>query len=218
MKRVAVNSLTALSLAFFIAVVLVWARSYIAYDSIVWTRVDGPRITRDSLVSCWWRVEFQVHTAQFAGEEINTDWYIHDLYRSEAGFRWKTGPVSTGYRIRNSLVEKIGFAVGRTYSEPTRPPGKVDHVFTVELPDWLLALLTMILPIRWMRAVMCVRNRRRLGLCLHCGYNLKGSLDSCPECGTAFGRTHGRVEVQRALYHRPPHIEGSHTNQEPPNQ
>lgn len=52
---------------------------------------------------------------------------------------------------------------------------------------WLACLLFGAWPIVWsglfLRRRRLVNRRRRLGLCLHCAYDLRGSPDRCPECG-----------------------------------
>lgn len=56
-------------------------------------------------------------------------------------------------------------------------------------PIWLLLLPCLIPPALHLRRALRQRKRRRLGLCLHCGYDLRtqreGAALSCPECGTA---------------------------------
>lgn len=59
----------------------------------------------------------------------------------------------------------------------------------------------------WVPALLCIgglyfsllhgrrrRRRRKLGLCLKCGYDLRASEDRCPECGTEF-RSSGSLGV-----------------------
>lgn len=53
--------------------------------------------------------------------------------------------------------------------------------FSFSIPHGALALAASIVPLYWMR-----RQRRALGGCRSCGYNLTGNVSGvCPECGTA---------------------------------
>ena len=55
-------------------------------------------------------------------------------------------------------------------------------VVAIFVPYWCLLLL-----IGTSTAVLWERDRRLpRGYCQHCGYDLRGSKDICPECGTAF--------------------------------
>jgi hypothetical protein len=58
-------------------------------------------------------------------------------------------------------------------------------------PHWAIIVLTSLAPLAWallrLRRRQSLRRRARLGLCLHCGYDLRACRDSgrCSECGEA---------------------------------
>jgi hypothetical protein len=58
----------------------------------------------------------------------------------------------------------------------------------VRLPYWFVAGAGALLPALALRSRLRRSRRQRRGLCVHCGYDLRGSPDRCPECG-AVART-----------------------------
>ncbi len=59
--------------------------------------------------------------------------------------------------------------------------------WSIAVPLWL-PVLAFATPIAWqvISPVHRRRKRKKLGLCVKCGYDLRGSKERCPECGTEF--------------------------------
>lgn len=63
--------------------------------------------------------------------------------------------------------------------------GRGDVTRALVLPMWLVTLALLPAPVIMTTRLLRTRRRRKRGLCLRCGYDLRGSKDSarCPECG-----------------------------------
>ena len=57
----------------------------------------------------------------------------------------------------------------------------------VYVPLWLMVMATGVLPGSAVARRMRAHGRRRRGLCVNCGYDLRGTPQSCPECGVQAG-------------------------------
>ncbi len=59
---------------------------------------------------------------------------------------------------------------------------------TCRIPIWSIAVGCAVASgLLTVPPVLRRRKRARRGQCLHCGYDLRGSTERCPECGMAFG-------------------------------
>jgi hypothetical protein len=67
-------------------------------------------------------------------------------------------------------------------------PISVTYLGAMVIPLWSVFLLTAGMP-SWVLLVARSRwrreKRRKLGLCEHCGYDLRATPERCPECGHA---------------------------------
>lgn len=126
--------------------------------------------------------------------------FTHDSYADELD----RGPVPSGHVVfltiqiflpfsplNDTLLGRSGF--GYSSQRFTRSPKSRalwSIVSQTEVPEWFVALVLAVLPTCWLvRKARAVRRGRRVaaGLCVTCGYDLRASIDRCPECGAAIG-------------------------------
>jgi hypothetical protein len=86
--------------------------------------------------------------------------------------KYNNGPVS--YPGRRPFD-----AVWSTASDPEI--GMQGQYFIV-MPLWFLMLFCLIAPSLYARKFLILRRRKRDGLCLACGYDMRATADKCPEC------------------------------------
>jgi hypothetical protein len=83
------------------------------------------------------------------------------------------GPIIHDYRFIGFRFSKIGDATG--------------YVVYGRIPSWFLLALFAPRPLTKLLRLLRNRKSARPGMtCKKCGYDLRGSSDRCPECGTSF--------------------------------
>ena len=116
---------------------------------------------------------------------------------------WDSGRYIQGLRTRQWGV---GFARG--WVETGGNVGAYVEWSGVEVPLWLLLVASLLLPASsWVIAVIGWYREARRRRCVHCGYDLRASIDRCPECGTeVFGlktrRQVAALEAAQGQYER----------------
>ncbi len=66
--------------------------------------------------------------------------------------------------------------------------GSTFRMWSLSIPLWMPTALFGFLFWRSFVPLYRRRKRKKLGLCLKCGYDLRGSQERCPECGTEFAK------------------------------
>lgn len=103
----------------------------------------------------------------------------------------RLGPATSRMRFRFSSWRSFTTGRGMMTTALALPTGKtLTYGYSVSIwamADWLPAAalgLLLLWPVWTLRQQ---RLRRMIGRCRACGYDLRASIDRCPECGTAIG-------------------------------
>jgi hypothetical protein len=185
------NLVTLLSCLLFVAVVVLWVRSYSTADVLV-VPVGGHRhLSVFSRRGHWVELTFTRNHSRFPPRfgsgrkdyEVSRGWQWHGPPRVRRLGRVQllSGTINEPiFTVRHAARPYLEFAAWNT---PT--PG-----WELVIPDDWLAAAAAALPAAWLlRAARSRiasarrRTRARRGLCPSCGYDLRSSPDRCPECG-----------------------------------
>jgi hypothetical protein len=166
MKHRLLYLLTALSLLFWVAVCLQWARGRSHHDSIGYT--SG-------------------HQTLAAGGGQGYVFLAWNSNAREAGFSYLTYLSREGEHPLLRTRHVAGFGVRLDSTTPALKAGATRTDWRVVVaPSWAVAAALAVLPAMWLRRrrVERARAKRSLaGLCLRCGYDLRATPGRCPECG-----------------------------------
>ena len=174
-RRWTFNGLAVLSVAFCVVAFTMWIRSYFKLDDI-------------SYSSRWHVHNFSSHRGRAF---IQWGWSTENiLERASARYRhggWVWDTISSGATLAvepQSRGWKLGgfdcFSCRRINSARQPVAGEL----VVIIPWWFLFTAAAAPPIWWLNSTRQKKRRARLGQCLYCGYDLRGTPDQCPECGT----------------------------------
>jgi hypothetical protein len=170
-KRRVLNVLTALSLLAWVAVCVLWVRSYSLSQFVGWS-------DRDRFVGALsMRGLVRLEHGSYPSEDQGWSYVAYPTPAGAAAGLWQEllARDRHGGRLR-----AIGVASARI--DYTGDGTRVRRA--LYLPHWLPAAATMAAPALRLRRTLRARRRTATGCCRRCGYDLRATPDRCPECGT----------------------------------
>lgn len=199
---------TLLSSLVFVVNGVVWIRSYWFLDEAHWS-AGAPRsylvrtgrgivqfeVCQNEEQPDWkWNWDF-FELEIYLTEDVPASEYRPEVERWEKKVRLKTLQNAVKRRL-DELGRGFRFEVeagmpyeirGGLNGEQALISSRKLRFWGLAAPAWFTAMLTAMLPARWVWQRKRAAGRARAGFCLKCGYDLHATPERCPECGTGIG-------------------------------
>jgi len=181
-----------------------WVRGYFVADAVDWHRMSSGPGTTTKWVGSVHNGRGALAVATIARTIRNpaggTRGPVLERGSPKRGLHWAPGPPRRPSAPAVYGGFRTGFFESVSHTSTSRGGGVLSRGSAVTVSWWVPVVLLAAMPV--VRGVRFVRRRRRdrrvrMGLCLHCGYDLRGSPGICPECGETSGRAN-RVGAVRA--------------------
>jgi hypothetical protein len=200
-KRWLFNLAAAVSLSLIAVIAALWVRSYLPGQTLSGRGIavggfsnfpfGGPT---DRQAADHFPIQFRGCGYVFIARGGGLEFYWQELRSPE-------NRLAVGSMYAHVEQTVLGFGLVRAPRGTTISGKPWGRQGTLRLPFWFLVLLPMLLPLLWLvrsRRLRRTRWRQDHGLCRSCGYDLRGSKDRCPECGTEAKPQPTRASSSRA--------------------
>jgi hypothetical protein len=180
--RRAKTSLAYLSLILCAAFIALYIRSFFYWDSLAY---DNRRPDRPQAAPYFGSITSGIGVIMIETYRLprRENWLERLFLTSEwpVGWSFATYPLSgnpwPNWITQDTFLGQLGFHLSNQHM----PQWDVWHF---SLPHWPICIATFIPPLLHVRSRRLRGRRTRQGLCPTCGYDLRGTPDRCPECGT----------------------------------
>ena len=182
MLRRLLAAFAVVSLALFLAICVLWCRSYRLSDRLVWNAGDGQRVIQSAKGHLVVHVALDLNPLP-ASSPGPVDRREHALrYQQDMAFPPAMHLMAILFLCADATARVVEWEHGG-FAWQQRKSSR-DVIAVAIAPMWSLATVTALPSLGWTLAAVRSRRRKREGCCRTCGYDLRATPDRCPECGT----------------------------------
>lgn len=184
MARILSIASAALFLLLGIADISLWIRGYFTGDTVIYRWIAPPSLRFIQLYSACGglRIIYGIETYPQTSESLLFSWEPGLHHGSYGGPRYPIETWSAGEQWGG-----LGFYYYRLSDPFPSAPGdnRLHHTYHgITFPHALVAIVLLAYPLASTWKTWRRHRRHQRGLCIKCGYDLRGRSERCPECGT----------------------------------